>query len=109
MTALEKVSHVNNMLNRQDRKYRDLKIWFDGRQQYQIDAAIVIMDEPQKIGKAGRPPEATRKTKLSPYRSKRSISVADRTSPFARDDEDEEEGWRLICIGGPLSDVVLDA
>jgi ferredoxin len=27
---------------------------------------------------------------------------------FALDDEDLEQGWRLICIGSPLSDVVLD-
>lgn len=33
----------------------------------------------------------------------------DQDLAFALDDEDEEKGWRLICIGGPLSDVVLDA
>ncbi len=33
----------------------------------------------------------------------------DQDLAFALDDEDEEKGWRLICIGSPLSDVVLDA
>jgi ferredoxin len=33
----------------------------------------------------------------------------DQDLAFALDDEDEEKGWRLICIGSPLSEVVLDA
>lgn len=33
----------------------------------------------------------------------------DQDLAFALSDEEEEQGWRLICIGGPLSDVVLDA
>jgi ferredoxin len=33
----------------------------------------------------------------------------DQDLAFALDDEDAEEGWRLICIASPLSDVVLDA
>ena len=33
----------------------------------------------------------------------------DQDLAFALDDEDEEKGYRLICIGSPLSDVVLDA
>ncbi len=33
----------------------------------------------------------------------------DQDFAFALDDEDLENGWRLICIGSPLSDVVLDA
>ena len=33
----------------------------------------------------------------------------DQDMAFALDDEDEEKGYRLICIGSPLSDVVLDA
>lgn len=33
----------------------------------------------------------------------------DQDMAFAIDDEDLEKGYRLICIGGPLSDVVLDA
>jgi ferredoxin len=32
----------------------------------------------------------------------------DQDMAFALDDEDEEKGYRLICIGSPLSDVVLD-
>ena len=28
---------------------------------------------------------------------------------FALDDDDAEQGWRLICIDSPLSDVELDA
>jgi ferredoxin len=28
---------------------------------------------------------------------------------FAISDEELEEGYRLMCIGSPLSDVVLDA
>ena len=32
----------------------------------------------------------------------------DQDLAFALDDEDEEKGLRLICIGSPLSDVVLD-
>lgn len=33
----------------------------------------------------------------------------DQDLAFAIDDEDLEKGYRLICIGSPLSDVVLDA
>ncbi len=33
----------------------------------------------------------------------------DQDLAFALDDEDLEKGYRLICIGSPLSDVVLDA
>ncbi|AHY47651.1 Ferredoxin [Rubrobacter radiotolerans] len=33
----------------------------------------------------------------------------DQDLAFALDDEDEAAGYRLICIGSPLSDVVLDA
>ena len=33
----------------------------------------------------------------------------DQDLAFAISDEDLEEGWRLICIGSPLSDCVLDA
>ncbi len=33
----------------------------------------------------------------------------DQDLAFALDDEDREKGYRLICIGSPLSDVVLDA
>jgi ferredoxin len=33
----------------------------------------------------------------------------DQDMAFALDDEDAEKGYRLICIGSPLSDVVLDA
>ncbi len=33
----------------------------------------------------------------------------DQDLAFALDDDELERGWRLICIGGPLSDVVLDA
>lgn len=32
----------------------------------------------------------------------------DQDLAFALDDQDLEQGWRLICIGSPLSDVVLD-
>ena len=33
----------------------------------------------------------------------------DQDMAFAISDEELEEGYRLICIGSPLSDVVLDA
>jgi ferredoxin len=33
----------------------------------------------------------------------------DQDLAFALDDHELEQGWRLICIGSPLSDVVLDA
>ena len=33
----------------------------------------------------------------------------DQDLAFALDDDDLEQGWRLICIGSPLSDCVLDA
>ncbi len=33
----------------------------------------------------------------------------DQDMAFALDDDELEQGWRLICIGSPLSDVVLDA
>jgi ferredoxin len=33
----------------------------------------------------------------------------DQDLAFAISDEDLEKGWRLICIGSPLSDCVLDA
>ena len=33
----------------------------------------------------------------------------DQDMAFALDDDELERGWRLICIGSPLSDVVLDA
>lgn len=33
----------------------------------------------------------------------------DQEMAFALDDEDAEKGYRLICIGSPLSEVVLDA
>jgi ferredoxin len=33
----------------------------------------------------------------------------DQDMAFALDDDDAEKGYRLICIGSPLSDVVLDA
>ncbi len=33
----------------------------------------------------------------------------DQDLAFALDDEDQEKGYRLICIGSPLSDMVLDA
>jgi ferredoxin len=33
----------------------------------------------------------------------------DQDLAFAISDEELEEGYRLICIGSPLSDVVLDA
>jgi ferredoxin len=33
----------------------------------------------------------------------------DQDLAFAISDEDLENGWRLICIGSPLSDSVLDA
>jgi ferredoxin len=33
----------------------------------------------------------------------------DRDLAFALDDDDLGQGWRLICVGSPLSDVVLDA
>jgi ferredoxin len=33
----------------------------------------------------------------------------DQDLAFALDDDDAEKGYRLICIGSPLSDVVLDA
>ncbi len=33
----------------------------------------------------------------------------DQDFAFALDDEDLEEGYRLICVGRPLSDCVLDA
>jgi ferredoxin len=32
----------------------------------------------------------------------------DQDLAFALDDLDLEQGWRLICVGSPLSDVVLD-
>jgi ferredoxin len=33
----------------------------------------------------------------------------DQDLAFALDDDELEQGWRLICIGSPLSDCVLDA
>ena len=33
----------------------------------------------------------------------------DQDLAFALDDDELESGWRLICIGSPLSDCVLDA
>ena len=33
----------------------------------------------------------------------------DQDLAFAISDEELEEGYRLICIGSPLSDVILDA
>ncbi len=33
----------------------------------------------------------------------------DQDMAFALDDDEQEQGYRLICIGSPLSDVVLDA
>lgn len=33
----------------------------------------------------------------------------DQDLAFAISDENLEKGWRLICIGSPLSDCVLDA
>ena len=33
----------------------------------------------------------------------------DQDLAFAISDEELEKGWRLICIGSPLSDCVLDA
>jgi ferredoxin len=33
----------------------------------------------------------------------------DQDLAFALDDDDLEQGWRLICIGSPFSDCVLDA
>ena len=33
----------------------------------------------------------------------------DQDLAFALDDDEIERGWRLICIGSPLSDCVLDA
>ena len=33
----------------------------------------------------------------------------DRDLAFAISDEDLQKGYRLICIGSPLSDCVLDA
>jgi ferredoxin len=33
----------------------------------------------------------------------------DQVLAFALDDDEIERGWRLICIGSPLSDCVLDA
>ena len=33
----------------------------------------------------------------------------DQDLAFALDDDELEQGWRLICVGSPLSDVVLDA
>lgn len=33
----------------------------------------------------------------------------DQDLAFALDDNELEQGWRLICIGSPLSDVMLDA
>ncbi len=36
-------------------------------------------------------------------------SGMDQDLAFAISDEDLEKGYRLICNGGPLSDVVLDA
>jgi ferredoxin len=33
----------------------------------------------------------------------------DQDLAFAISDEELEKGYRLICIGSPLSDVVLDA
>jgi ferredoxin len=33
----------------------------------------------------------------------------DQDMAFAPDDEDAGQGWRLICIGSPLSDVELNA
>ena len=33
----------------------------------------------------------------------------DQDLAFALDDDELERGWRLICIGSPLSDCVLDA
>jgi ferredoxin len=33
----------------------------------------------------------------------------DQDLAFALDDDELERGWRLICIGSPLSDVMLDA
>ena len=35
--------------------------------------------------------------------------VVDQDLAFAISDEELEQGYRLICIGSPLSDVVLDA
>ena len=33
----------------------------------------------------------------------------DQDMAFALDEDELERGWRLICIGSPLSDCVLDA
>ena len=33
----------------------------------------------------------------------------DQDMAFALDDDELERGWRLICIGSPLSDCTLDA
>jgi ferredoxin len=33
----------------------------------------------------------------------------DQDMAFALEDEEQEQGYRLICIGSPLSDVVLEA
>ena len=33
----------------------------------------------------------------------------DQDLAFALDDDELERSWRLICIGSPLSDVMLDA
>ncbi len=33
----------------------------------------------------------------------------DQDMAFALDEDELDRGWRLICIGSPLSDVVLDA
>ncbi len=33
----------------------------------------------------------------------------DQDLAFALDDDELERGWRLICIGSPLSDCVFDA
>ena len=33
----------------------------------------------------------------------------DQDMAFALDDDEIERGWRLICIGSPLSDCTLDA
>ena len=40
---------------------------------------------------------------------KRLEGEIDQDMAFAISDEELEQGYRLICIGSPLSDVVLDA
>ena len=64
----------------------------------------------EKAEEAGmRLPYDCRSGTCTTFKTRQLEGEMDQDMAFALDDDELERGWRLICIGSPLSDCTLDA